>query len=174
MKSHLIHLALAVIFTALLFGGQWFWYTTVSAKSAAVAGLQEQIVAKTETMGRIASARAALSEIIGDETTVQSYFVPENGVVGFIDTLETKGKTQGSLVEIASVSKGEDLTKPTLVLSLTISGTFDAVMRTVGAIEYAPYAVTVSQFSILQEEKGGWRADMKISVGSVKTAVTTP
>ena len=174
MKSHLIHLVIWLIIVLLAFVGYGFFYAVISQKSAEVAGLQEKILAKTEAVSRITSAREALSEIAGDESLVQGYFVPENGVVAFIDVLQKKSRAQGSTMNILSVSQGEESMSPTLVFSLSIDGKFDAVMRTVGVIEYAPYAISVAELSLAQTEKGEWRADMKIAVGSVAALTTTP
>ena len=152
-----------------IFVGYAVWYAAVANKSAAVASLESRIAAKTETASRIASARSALSGIAGDEDVVQNYFVPETGVVSFINSLEAHGKALESSVSVLSVSTEEQETRPMLLLALSIEGTFDAVLRTVGTIEYAPYDLFVSEFSIGQNAKNKWRADLKIRVGSIKT-----
>jgi len=149
--------------------GYAMWYAAVANKSAAVAGLESDIAAKTEAANRIASARAALSGIAGDEDAVQNYFVPETGVVAFINDLEAHGKAQGAAVSVLSVSTDNSGTPPTLLLALSVKGAFDAVLRTVGAIEYAPYDLSISGLSIKQDASNAWHADLKILVGSVKT-----
>ncbi len=149
--------------------GYWMWYTVISNKSADVAGIQSQITAKTETISRIALARSALSGIEKDENIVRSYFVSEEMVVSFINDLEMRGKAQGTGVEVISVSTKIVGERPTLLLSLSINGTFDSVLRTVGVIEYAPYDISISDFSIGKDEKNVWHANVKILVGSVKT-----
>lgn len=173
MKSSFIQLALAcaVCITALIFYG--FWYAAVSAKSIGVAKLESEIVAAIEATGRAASVRAALAKITSEETVVQSYFVPETSVVAFINDLEARGRQQGTLVNVLSVSAGSETKQPMLVLALTINGAFDAVMRTVGAIEYAPYALSISEISLGQEDgKGNWRANLKLRVGSLSANTT--
>ena len=177
MKSSLSHFFIALVTGIAVFVGYGVWYAVISEKSTAVAGLQNQIDTKTETAGRVASARAAISEIAGDEATVQNYFVPKNGVVSFINGLEAQGQANGSAaVSVLSVSTGSKGTHQTLILSLTIKGTFDAVMRTVGAIEYAPYDLSISSFSLVQDTKNSWNANLGLIVGSTnsETATTTP
>ncbi len=168
MKSSFIQLALACavcVTTLILYG---FWYAAVSTKSVGVAKLESEIVAAIEATSRAASVRAALTKITSEETVVQSYFVPETGVVAFINDLEARGRQQGTLVRVLSVSAGTETKQPMLVLTLTINGVFDAVMRTVGTIEYAPYALSISEISLGQEDdKGNWRANLKLRVGSL-------
>jgi hypothetical protein len=49
-------------------------------------------------------------------------------------------------------------------------------MRTVGAIEYSPYDLSVSGFSLNQDAENGWQATVGLVVGSIKaeTATSTP
>ncbi len=176
MKSPFTHLIVMSLICVAVLAGYGAWYAVIVAKSASVAALQDDIDTKTESVSLMSTARAALSEIADDEATVQSYFVPETGVVAFIDSLEARGRLLGATVDVLSVSAGKTLSKPTLAFALSIEGTFDAVMRTVGAIEYAPYAISVSTFSIGQGEKQRWRASLNLLVGSVAatTATSTP
>lgn len=169
MKSPMTHLLLAVSICAVALSGYGFLYATLAKKSAIVASLESELRAKTETASRIASARTALTNIAGDEALVQSYFVSETGVVSFIEDLQTRARAQGSALSVLSVSAGDTNTHSTLVLTLTIRGTFDAILRTVGSIEYAPYDLSVSSFTLQQDVGGGWRADLGIRVGSVST-----
>lgn len=174
MKYHLFHLAAALMVALVTLVGYGFWYAAIADESTVVANLQNQIIAKTETMSRIVSARAELAEISGDETAVQSYFVLGTDVVAFIDGLEAQGKAQGTVVNVLSVSAGSEGTQPIFVLSLAIKGTFDAVMRTVGAIEYAPYDLSISELSLIQDDAKNWQANLKLLVGSVKIGTSTP
>ncbi|HQT82790.1 MAG: hypothetical protein B7W98_00195 [Parcubacteria group bacterium 20-58-5] len=176
MKSPLFHLIVASVICAVAVIGYGVWYAAIETKSAAVASLESQIATKTEAASRIASARASLAEISGDETTLQGYFVPESGVVSFINTLEELGKAQGAAVSVLSVSTSGTKARPTLTLALTTKGTFDAVMRTVGAIEYAPYDLSFSTLALGQDTANNWHAAVNLVVGSVSvgTATSTP
>ncbi len=175
MKSPAAHFFITVIACVLaLFACRW-WYTDVETKSVDVANLQQQIYSETQTAGIVGAARAEIARISSDEVTLQNYFVPQTGVVSFINFLEGEGRSQGSSVKILSVSPGTG-TPPTLVLKFTIGGTFDAVMRTVGTIEYSQYDLYVSQFSVTQDGTNSWNANVGLVVGSInlQTATSTP
>lgn len=150
MRSPFFRLMVAMVAGIVVLAGYCIWYAVVAEKSASVAEVQNRIDAAMETASRVASARAAIAEIADDKTALQGYFVSENGVVAFINNLEAWGQTQGATVNILSVSAGTG-TRPTLVFSLTVKGPFDAVMRTVGVIEYAPYDLSISEFSLAQD-----------------------
>lgn len=171
MRSSLTHflVALAVfIATVCLYAT---WYAAVSGKSYAVADLQSRIATAGENAGRMALARAALSEIAGDETNMQNYFVSESSAVSFINELEALGLAQKATVTVLSVSKGT--VRLSLQLTLSIKGSFDAVMRTVGAIEYVPYAVSIMTLSVGQDAKNSWHADLTLVADSASIATST-
>jgi hypothetical protein len=142
-------------------------YHTVVTKSVTVASLQNQIEGKTKAATRAASARAALAEIERDEALVRDYFVPETGVVAFIDNLEHRGETLGAKVNVSSVNTETSGATTFLVIQVSVTGPFDSVMRTVGAIEYAPYALQLSGTTLKLESKNLWNAQFTIRVGSV-------
>lgn len=176
MNSSLTRLLVALTVCAITIIGYGFWYAAIEAKSAAVSQLKSQVAAKDENAKRIASARASLAEIAGSEAVIQNYFVPETGVVAFINNLEAQGRKQGTTVSVLSVSTSAEGAPLTLSFDLTITGTFDAVMRTIGVIEYAPYDLSLSALSLTHDDKNSWHANLTILVGSAPAAAapTTP
>lgn len=167
MKSSLIHMTVWISIFVVTIVGHGFWYSAIANKSAETASLQNQIDTKNETAGRIAAARTALSEIAGDEEAVRSYFVSETEVVSFIGALEARARAQSASMKVLSVSVDNSSKQPSLLLSLSMSGTFDSVMRTIGAIEYAPYDLAISRLSLAKEEKKIWNANVELVVASV-------
>lgn len=173
MKSPLSSLISSCVVCIVAVVSYSVWYAVISEKSTRATELQNQIDAKTETVNRIAATRATLAGVGSDETVVQGYFVPETGVVAFIASLEAHGRILGAVVSVLSVEKSGTVARPTLALTLTMNGTFDAVMRTVGTIEYAPYDITISSLEVVQNGKNNWQANLKIVVGSVPATRTT-
>lgn len=173
MKTPLLHILIACSVLVAVFIGQGFWYSVVAKKSSAVAELQGQINKRSETAGRIASSRAELAKIANDEIIVRSYFVSENDIVAFIDGLQTRGLSQGTVVKVLSVSVAGTNARPTLSLAVTVTGAFDAIMRTVGSIEYAPYDISISKLSVMKGDKKTWLANLELIVGSVHAGVPT-
>lgn len=172
MKSTLSQLIVAACISIASLVGYGIWHTVISSKSVEVANLEGAILTKTEKANRLAATRTMLADIAGDEAAIREYFVPETGVVAFIDSLESHGRTLGGAVSVSSVSVDNTPALPLLTLSLTIKGTFESVMRTLGAIEYAPYALVVSELAIIQDDKNVWHADIKIIVGSQSPSIT--
>lgn len=173
MRSPLIHIIGSLLLLASVVAVYGVWYSVVSGKSQHVAEVQNKIEDAEKNANRIALARAALAEISDDEASVRSYFVPESGVVEFINGLEKLGTAQKSEVKVLSVSTAGSAAQPILTLSLSIHGTFDSVMRTVGAIEYAPFDLWVTRLSVVHDKERLWRAELSLNVGSAPAATTT-
>lgn len=167
MKTPLMHLLIALSILVAVFVGQGFWYSIIAGKSSDVAALQSQINEKSEAASRVASSRAELAKIADDEIAVKSYFVSENDIVSFIDDLQERGLSQKTIVKVLSVSAGGTNARPTLSLAVTVIGAFDAVMRTVGSIEYSPYDLSISKLSVMKSDKKTWSANLELIVGSI-------
>lgn len=171
MTSPRTHFIGALLAGVLALSGYSFWYGVISKKSNEVIDLQNKITETSEAMSRIAATRAALVEISGDEAKVQNYFVPDTDAPAFIDAIEAYGLTQKTGVSVLSASLGGTPAEPMLILPVTVTGTFDAVLRTVGAIEYAPYVISLSALSIQKNGNGAWQASFTLTVGSVPKIV---
>lgn len=166
MKKSAQHFFLAILILGVAISAYGFVYSTVASKSAVVAELDVQIKTKEETAGRVALARAALSEIAGNEKTMRSYFISESDVVGFISELESIGKSLNASVSVTSVANAPENVHESIALALTLKGSFDSVMRTAGTIEYSAYDIRAKSLSLVLDAKNEWHADMALVVGS--------
>lgn len=176
MKTSIAGLALGLLLAAGAAGAYAWWYHLVALQSAKAAELSTDIAATREAEDRIVAAKAALAELSIDESVLQDYFVSEGNVVAFLADLQELGRKLGSNVSVLSVSAASGA--PALSVALQISGTFDAVTRTAGAIEHAPYAITVQSLSLSEGETVKratvWSAGMTLSVGSAVPPAPTP
>jgi hypothetical protein len=173
MKNLAVQLTLAALACTLSLVSYAIWYSVITEKSNDVSGLERQIQAKTGASDRSNVTSDDLDLVAASEASVQSYFVPETAAATFIDGLQARGLQFAATTSILSVSAQSLANQPMLALSLTITGTFDSVMRTVGAIEYAPYAISIRSLSLGQVAKNSWQASLSILVGSRAGAATT-
>jgi hypothetical protein len=185
-SSAKIQFIFAVVLLALAVSAYGSWYAVVSSRSAQSAELATQIQSKGQDAKRLAEAKTALASISGDEATVRGYFVSTADVVSFLENLQALGSRLGTNVTIASVSADNtQSTRPTLALTLQIAGPFDAVLRTLGSIEYGPYFIEVSDFSLTTvpaiaagagapARAAGWTATASFIVGALRAASSTP
>lgn len=172
--THVIIMALVFIGALSLYGA---WYARVGKESANAVSIQSQIQAKQEAAARAQDAKTQLSHALSDRAAITGYFVNTNDVVPFLETLQSTGAKFGSKVSVESVSSQPAKPHTLLQLSVSITGPFDSVERTLGAIEYEPYDTTIT--SVTLDTPGGsasapqWTAAVTMNVGTIDTAVAT-
>lgn len=156
------HTILVALTTLLAIGGVGYWYYTITTLSVRLAEAEREL----RTQGVRAPHMATDSDRLAlEEAAVGQYFVNEDNVPGFINALEARVRAQGATISIASVSRSGTATEPALALALTVTGSFEQVMRTVGSIEYIPYATKLTSVNVVYDPAGTWRADVRLSVG---------
>ena len=172
---HVIILFLVFVAALLLYGS---WYGQVGKESADAAGLADQIQQRSQNSVRTQEARAELEHALSEESSIRDYFVNTADVVPFLESLQTTGTKLGSKVDVVSVSTQVAKPRSLLQLSLHITGPFDSVMRTIGAIEYQPYDTSVSSLTL--DTTGGnggtagtWTAALTLFVGTATSTAQT-
>lgn len=167
MKNFFFQLVIALVFVGIAMGGYAFWYFETKQMSVRASELAGEIATKEAARSRTNSARAGLPELGADETFVASHFVATADIVSFLERLEATGKAFGAVVEVASVTGDDKSSEGSISLSLSVTGSFDAVMRTVGAIEHGPFANQVQSLT-LDTSGDGWTASGIFVVGTSK------
>lgn len=175
--THVIIMAAVFIGALSLYGA---WYARVGEESANAVSIQSQIQAKQQTAARAQEAKTQLNHALADRAAITGYFVNTNDVVPFLETLQSTGTKFGSKVAVESVSSQPAKPHTLLQLSVSITGSFDGVERTLGAIEYEPYDTTIT--SVTLDTPGGtkgapqWTAAVTMNVGTIdatKSSTTT-
>lgn len=181
MKKHnstVIGVLSALIACVVAAGAFGLWYTIVADTTARGAELEAALKEREAAGGRSAAARRALTDLAVEEERIGAYFVSPAEIVPFLESLEGTGEAIGAEVDIVSVGDTPDATGR-IPLSLSISGSFDAVLRTVGAIEHHPNDLRVTTLTLDTPQgaasQGVWTANITFSVGMRDLpAATTP
>ncbi|MDB5245121.1 MAG: hypothetical protein JWN90_226 [Parcubacteria group bacterium] len=175
--THITHALLTIVVLIIAFSAYGIWYTTVSRKSAQAASLAVEIQTKHQDSQRIQAAKDELQKISSDESLVNGYFVSTNDVVPFLETLQSTGKKLGSEVQVVSVSADPGKPHAHLNLSLSITGPFDSVVRTLGALEYSPYDASLQSLTLDTPQTGTgkavqWTAAATFFIGTTNSPQT--
>jgi hypothetical protein len=179
MKYSFTQLGFALILLVIAILGYTSWLFTVQAASTKASLLASQIDGQSENATRDTEAANTLASLAKESAQIQNTFIGTQDIVPFLEALQTKGASLGTTVSVGSVS-AMPTPRPHLQLSLTIKGTFDAVMRTVGTIEYAPYDIEVTSFALNDDATtnttatSSWTANANISVGMKDPSMDTP
>ncbi len=165
--------ALAAAFT--LYGA---WYAHVGQESALAVSLAAQIEEANQKSIKAEEAKQQLEKAASDEAAIKGYFVSTSDVVSFLESLQSTGASYGTKVEVVSVSSVPSKPHAQLQLSLSITGSFDAVERTLGAIEYQPYDTVVQNLTLDTPAQATgaaqWTAAATLLVGTSDATSTPP
>lgn len=168
-----IALSVLVILVALSVGAGVY---LESQKQRAVQ-LGQEVAQKQSEAVRIARAREALPVLEEAEGVVAQRLVPARDIVSFLERLEKQGKAQGASVKVLSVNPVQVESQSRISIALTITGSFDSVLRALGAIEYGPYDLSLTNVAVTtagaEEAAGGWTASVTVSVGTTGEPVAT-
>ncbi|MES2668440.1 MAG: hypothetical protein V4644_01995 [Patescibacteria group bacterium] len=139
MKRTLIQLGISFLVLASVLGAYAFCYNVLVAAKADAAALAAEIGKKSQEASRIQETRDALEGLAADEAVMQGYLIRQEDIVPFLTMLEERARELGSTLEVVSVSAEKGAERGRILLSLRVDGSFDAVLRTLGSIEYGPY-----------------------------------
>ncbi len=176
-RASLIQFIGSLVLLIIVITLNFFWYNAVVAESAQATQLAGEIKAKSDDSARAEQAKEELAALGTDQSAVQQYFVSTNDVVPFLEQLQSTGSFLGSNVQIASVSATPGTPYGELSLSLSIAGSFNSVMRTLGSIEYGPYDTAINTLTLdAPPSTTGTAATQWVANGvfTVGTEVETP
>ncbi len=171
----LVPLIIALVLVLAVMGLYVFGYQELQAERERATDLAQQLASKTAELGRLTDARAALATLASDEQSLSQYSIQKATIVPFLEQIQSVGKPLGATVEVLSVGDEKSAGHARVALSLALSGSFDAVVRTLGAIEYAPYdaVVTTATLDTVGESKV-WTAAVIYSVGVSSSTPSKP
>jgi hypothetical protein len=149
--------------------GYALWYSVVAAASDRDAQIAAAIQSGSDAASRAASAERTLSQLGPSAAALNARFVGVNDIVPFLEKLQEAGSGVGADVKVGSVAEN-DSPRPHLELAMTVTGPFDAVLRTLGLIENGPYDITTTGASLVagSSDSGAaaWTATANFSIGT--------
>lgn len=169
MKRTLIFFGFSLTFFVGAVAAYVVWYGIVGAASIRVIELKSHIEAKDEETVQLSTARRTLALLEAQGLVLADYFVSEEDVVTFLERIEGTGQSVGTRIDVISVSQ-DTADKTRIMVSVQVDGTFDAVVRTLGALEYSAHDIQTTSLSVRKIDNGElgttWNAAVTFSVGA--------
>lgn len=135
------------------------------------------------------AGKSGVSEILALIEKVNSYFVPKDGVVSFIENIEKEARAKGTTLLIRSVDtenfggltdeESVGATKEIMRLKLEDRGSWRDTMEFVSFLEHLPYKVTLVSVDFTKSVEGNASSDLSTAPsaptkgGKVKAPVTS-
>ncbi len=182
-----VHFMWALMLLVLTLGAYGYVYSRVSARSVQANSVIQQIKNQNDASVKATLAKTQLAQLSTQQAAITQYFVSTSDVVPFIEKLQAIGKFVGANVQVVSVAAAPASPYGHLNLSVSITGTFDAVSRMLGAIEYQPYNTSINSLSLTAAAPSQasasttpasslmpvWNASVVFGVGAITTAATS-
>lgn len=168
MNRVLTHLVIALVLLALCVAGYIAAFLAVEKTRDQIAEVSGKTVALMEDQERIKEAQGALAALSQNESRITGYFLNEKEIVSFLEEVESAGEALGANVTVVAVNNERGTTPSRVSVALRITGSFDAVMRTIGVIEYEPYDGVITTITMDDQGEGVWGASVTYSVGTNK------
>lgn len=173
MSRSLAQLLVALGVLAVVGGLYTLWYYEVQREANKSGELQAQIQATVDSAVTAAETSDTLASLATDEAAIEGYRIKLADIVTFLERIEATGRSLSSSVEVVSVADkpGSD---GRMLITVRIMGSFDTVLRTLGAIEYGPYDSKITNLTFDTPGDGGaWTAVVALSV-AVDAATPKP
>lgn len=148
-KVFFVAVALAVASLALY--GFLFW--EIKTKTEEAVKIQEDADKDVKREEGLHLAKVSLAKNKEAIEKIDSYFIARDGVVSFIEELESLGKETGVILSIGSVSaeadpKVKDDFKETLRIRLEASGSWENLFYFLSILESLPYRAQIEQMTL--------------------------
>lgn len=165
-RSSLISLIVALSLFLVVVAGGVVGYLFIENQAQTLGEVRADIAHKEQERAESARARAELAELMSEEVFVRSNFVQEADLVPFLERLEEAGEPFGAAVSVVSVS-GEQEDTGFITIALSIEGSFDGVLRTLGVIEHGPSALKTNNVALSALGDGSWSAAATLQVATI-------
>jgi len=151
-------------------------FSAIRGKSEHISTLTNDLNQSIEKQSRYLAIKNGIEKTKSDLATIDSYFVPEGGEVGFIELLEKEGAESHSKVKISSVrvenSAGDVKNVQALVLEVDAFGSCASLRNFLARVENLPYGISFDTV-VLKQVESGWECDFILRTVEVKSAEAT-
>jgi len=159
---------IVVLLVANLLVGGLYWYldrdiSTHTEKAVLAAGDLDFEVKKEE---KLKSTDHIIKDTVEDRAELDTLFVSDDDVVGFIREIEILGQVAGVSVIVKTVAVIDDESKfaETLSLRLENEGSWANSMHFLSLVEALPYFIFIDRYNINKGGSGEWTSGFDLNV----------
>lgn len=166
-----------MLVTVIVIGAVAGFFLEIRSVNGQANDIAEQVQRERQRQHRSESLQEMLENNTQEINELDAYVVGVEGTPAFLSMIEEIGSTSGATVATRSVEttdegrgEGEEL----LTMSISITGGWSEVYRTIALIETLPLKITISAFNVTSREtEAGAEWDATVRLNVVKLAPTT-
>lgn len=170
-SNQIILLGILFLATLLSLGGYIYLHAQINKKIASIESTMAEIENEKNSQQNIFGLKRSIELSEDKNTLLDSYFVNQDEVVNFIESLEALAKENAVVIEIDSIQPGNQIGKNGLYVTLDVDGEFNNVNNFILKMENMPYQLNLTKILLATEKS----APKNQTVETQKTAsqVTT-
>lgn len=168
-------LVITIILNILIWGAFNYIFLKIRSENQKNSILLNEATNNIKKEESLRSTKASLNENKSPISKLDSYFVASDGVVDFIESLETLGRRWGVVISIDSVSveadsKNKNDFKEILKMNVKTAGLWKNNMNFISSLENFSYKIDINQVSLSRDGEGGgnWRGNFNIRILKLK------
>lgn len=175
VQKSILTLVVSIIFLGASITAYVIIFRDLKHKNEYISKTTGELAGETAKKQKQLELERTIQESDADRTILNSYFVPADKAVAFLETMEGYGKTGGAILKFTTVDYNK--TKDNLHMVLNITGEFVHVYHTILLLENAPYEFSFERITLsLQQSVNSsqskdstvptWRADVTMNLES--------
>ncbi len=172
MKKH-SHIIQSLIFlaalTAVVFVACYLFFREIEKKNDQTAAIVNEIQTETDRQNNLQSLNLVLQNSEAERNQLNSFILPNDAFVPYIESLERQAKTIGvAMTDSLDTKPDPSSTSGTefFLISMNISGTWDKVIQMINIVESAQYASTIDTLELNKNlsdtKKSLWTAGLTL------------
>lgn len=140
-------LVIASLYLVLILAGYIFLFFHIQNKSTEANTIQEEIALIREQNAQFRNLSGVVKNIDTNREKLNNFFVDDEKIVGFLETLESLSDSSGAEVKVKTINEIEkEKNKPAqLSLNVTAEGSWGEVYHFLSLLENIPLKLTLDQ-----------------------------
>jgi len=176
-KTELLFIIFITTFILISLAYYFVYFDILKTKEESVE-LNNALLKEKSRKSEYDSIRKNIKSTLDDHNRIVSIFIPQEGVVDFIQLLESLGKESGLSISTETVGSvaSEDLSasnKEIISISLKTEGSFNANQAFLNYLENLPYKISITDLTFSYSDSGDsdtgttapfWKGQIKLEV----------
>lgn len=153
MKNHRNIFILGILLFALLVavGGYVYFFSQFKNKQESITAIREEVRVENEAQSATLSLKKTIREIEADQSALDTHFIKNTEIIGFIKFIESLGTLSSTKLSIDNAEALEtSAKKPVLSISIQAEGSFQNINHLILLIENMPYETSITQVSMMR------------------------
>ncbi len=148
-------------------------FIVIKNKNNHISALKNQVDLEIRKDQRLNSVKQLMSDLNIELKKIDTYFISKNGVVNFLEKLESLGSVSNTYISVNSVSvnenKNNNLPYEFLRVEFSSRGSWNSIVKLISLVETLHFGVTIERIQLERLPNSGfWQMNIGLTVLKLK------